>query len=142
MKKPTPKSMQNRCIKLWKEYCYLRDGRECQVKRYFPEIAMSHTTVFQVDHCISRSNKQLFFDTRNGTVVCSACNAAKNFKNKSVDRAIDSIAIQREGLPAYDEMVGIDQKLSANVNFSRMWWLAEQIEQLEKKLEGLKRGEL
>lgn len=124
--------------RLWKEICFLRDGRECKVKRYFPNLKISHTDVFQVDHCISRKNKHLFFEPSNGTIVCSACNQAKGFKNKSVDRAIDQIVIDREGLEKFTEMVDLDRGGGPNFNWGKIHWLEYIVEKLEEKVKPLR----
>lgn len=124
--------------RLWKEYCFLRDGEECKVKRYFPHLNITHSNVYQVDHAISRRNKHLFFETSNGTVVCSSCNQAKGFKNKSVDRAIDQIVIDREGLERFNEMVRLDQSQTPNHEWGKVYWLETVVKGLEEKVEKLK----
>lgn len=134
-KKPTVKSLQKRAEKLWKEYAYKRDGKECMVERHFPDIEIWHSSVYQVDHCISRKNKLLFLDTRNSTVVCSSCNSAKAFNNKSVSRAIDEIVKKREGISVFNEMVKLDQKKCPNPNWNKIWWLENMIDELIKKTE-------
>lgn len=130
------KSLQKKAESLWKEACLLRDGEACRVKIHFPEIKMSHSDVYQVDHCISRQNKHTFLEVANGTVVCSSCNLAKNMKNKSVDRAINEIVIKREGQDIYNRMVELDQSCGANFNWSKRWWLEEQIKILEDLIKG------
>lgn len=138
-KLPSIKSLQNKAERLWKEYCYLRDGKRCLVHFYFPHIQIIHTDVYQVDHCITRGNKSTFLEVANGTVVCSACNAAKNFKNKSVDRAINEIVIKREGLDVYNRMVEQDQSCSAFPNWRNRDWLEKQIEILTEMIENFSR---
>lgn len=118
------------CERLWKEIAYERDGRECQVSKHHPHIRITHKGVMQVDHCFSRRDKNLYFDPRNSTVVCSSCNAAKGFKNKSVDRAIDEIVIAREGLEAFAEMKKINQTGTPNPGWGKVWWLEETLEML------------
>lgn len=125
------KKLQNRAEKLWKAFCYKRDGRECMVKKYFPNIAIEHTDVIQIDHCFTRKNKHLFVDVRNGTCVCSACNMAKAFSNKSVCRAIDEIVKNREGQEAWEEMLAIDQAKMSN----NKWNSIPYVESLIKKLQ-------
>lgn len=134
MKQPTIKSLKKRAENLWKQVCYKRDGLECKVQKYFPEIQIAHSDCYQVDHCIGRANKLLFLDPRNGTVVCSSCNSAKNNKMKSVSRAIDMIVKTREGLKVFDEMVALDMAKSSNPDWSRRWWLEDQIATLESYL--------
>ena len=134
MKLKSINSLKNKAENLWKEVCYRRDGRVCKVRQHFPEIEISHTDVYQVDHCITRGNKLLVYDVRNGTVVCSSCNSAKSNNMKSVMRAIDKIVIAREGREAFDQMVAIDMAKSVNPDYSKRWWLEAEIEKLEALL--------
>jgi len=132
------KKLYNKAHRLWKEVCFLRDGKECQVKKHFPEINITHTNVIQVDHGISRANKHFFFDTRHATPVCSACNYAKKFKLKSVDRAIDELITRRIGYDAFQEMVFQDKSGSPNLAWGKVWWLegvVEHLQNLKKELE-------
>jgi len=111
-----------------------RDGRQCMVKKFFPEIAITHTPVYQADHCFTRANKHLFFDPCNGTMVCAGCNMAKHYDNKSVKRAVDMIVKAREGEKKWEEMLHIDMRKSANHDFNKVWWLEEQLEGLTMML--------
>ena len=104
-------------------------------KRFKKEIEIKHTRTLQVDHCITRANKHLFYEPKNGTIVCSSCNRAKGFGQKSIHRAIDQIVIEREGLECFNEMVELDQKKTANPNFNKIWWLEEVEKKLLKQLE-------
>ena len=132
-KKSHIKELEDRAAELWKDVCFQRDGRECMVKKYYPEIDLHHAGPLQVDHCITRANKHLFFESRNGTVVCSSCNRAKHFKQKSIGRAIDDIVKKREG-KFFNLMVKIDQRMTPNIGWKKIWWLEEIITQLEKEL--------
>lgn len=107
----------------------------CQVQIQYPQIEINHTTNYQVDHCITRSNHLLTLEPRNGTVVCSACNRAKHYCNKSIGRAIDEIVKKREGEEFFADMVRIDMAKTANPNWCKRWWLAEITEKLTKELE-------
>lgn len=131
------KKLQDRALDLWKEHAYTRDGRRCMVKKYFPGAGISHTEIMQVDHCFSRSNKHLFIDTRNSTVVCGACNMAKGFGQKSIGRAIDSIVQLREGKESWEEMLAIDRAKMSNSNWGSIPWVEKQIEKISKELESL-----
>lgn len=131
------KKLENRCSALWKEICFLRDGRQCQVQKLYPTISIVHKGYLQVDHCITRKNKHFFFEPKNGTVVCGACNRAKHYKQKSIDRAIDEIVEKREGSEWFEYMVGVDRCMKPNVGWKKLWWLQEQVEELEKTLADL-----
>ena len=137
-KKSPVQKLHDKASALWKEYCYLRDGKRCMVRKHFPGIKIAHTDVYQVDHCITRANKLLFYNTSNGTVVCNSCNRAKGFKNKSIGRAIDEIVKLREGEEAFDDMVAIDRKMSQNHNWNKVWYLEEIIIGLESQVEFIK----
>ena len=127
------KKLQNKALKLWKDVCFLRDGGECQVRKEFPFIQIHHTDIIQIDHCISRNNKHFFIDPRNGTTVCSACNYAKKYKLKSIDRAIDYIVKKREGKHIFESMVKLDQSMTTNDNWKNIEWLEYEIKKLEQK---------
>ena len=117
--------------RLWREVCFLRDGRECQVKKHFPQIRIQHTDVLQVDHCFSRADKNLFFNPHNGTIVCSACNRAKAFKQKAIDKAIDKIVMDREG-EVYGQMMDVHQTHLPNWEFKKVWYLEKVVRELEE----------
>lgn len=118
--------------RLWKEIAFLRDGHECMVRKNFPQIQIKHSEIMQVDHCFSRQDKNLFFNPKNSTIVCSSCNMAKGFKNRSIDRAIDKIVTQREGVEEFTRMMGINQTMRANVNWGKIWWLETVVQELEE----------
>lgn len=137
-KKSRAKQLHDQCSKLWKEICFKRDGHQCQVwKRFGNRVEIQHAGPLQVDHCITRSNKLLFYEPRNGTVVCGSCNRAKGFSNKSVHRAIDQIVMEREGLEYFNDMVDLDHKKSANPDFNKVWWLEEKVKELKEILDGM-----
>ena len=137
-KKPTiPKQVRKleiQCEKLWKEICFLRDGRQCMVQKLYPTIDIEHAGYLQIDHCITRKNKWFFYEPRNGTVVCGSCNRAKYYKQKSVDRAIDEIVHTREGEKFFSSMVSVDQSMAPNHGWKKVWWLEETLGKLKKAL--------
>ncbi|KKK59055.1 hypothetical protein LCGC14_3038200, partial [marine sediment metagenome] len=97
-------------------------------------IRITHTNVFQVDHCVTRACKWTFYMPENGTVVCSACNMAKGFNLKSIQRAIDDIVIVREGIEKFDEMVAMDRSKANHTDFNKIWWLEEREALLQEAL--------
>ena len=131
------KRAQDKALKLAIEICFLRDNRECQVKKYFPEIKINHNGPLQADHCISRRSKHFFIDPRNLTCVCSTCNRAKGFGQKSIHRAIDDIVKMREG-DFFNIMVSVDQTHRPNLLWKDITWVEAKIKELEKKLERLR----
>ena len=120
------KKLFNRCSDLWREHAYLRDGLICQVKKHFPQIQVMHSEIFQVDHCFSRNNKHLFFDTSNSTVVCRNCNGFKHRQQKGVHLAVHEIVKKREGEDIYNRMLGQEQRKGANMGWGKIWWLESQ----------------
>jgi len=136
--KPRNKELQASNEQLWKDIIEARDGQRCMVKVLFPEIAVGHTNLFQADHCFTRANKHLFLEVANGTMVCSGCNMAKHYDNKSVKRAVDIIVIGREGEEKFQEMMAIDMRKSALPDWNKVWYQEEQEAKLLKKLEEVK----
>lgn len=130
--KPTKvRVLQDKCEALWKEVCKLRDGLECQVKKYYPDL-QGHGRVIQVDHFITRSNKHLKFDPRNGTVVCNSCNASKHWVgNGAVALAIEAIVVEREGGDWVADAKALELSKIPQDEYSKVWWLEEQIKQLD-----------
>lgn len=129
------KRLKLRCEELWKKVCKERDGLECQVKKHFPELRR-HTDIMQVDHFITRSNKNLFFSVFNGTVICSGCNMSKKIEpNGPVDIAVEQIVIKREGEATVADMKALALTMRANDNFSKVWWLEDTIKLLEAQYE-------
>ena len=135
-KKPTIKSLKRKADHLARDVAFLKYGKFCHVQRFYPHIKVTHSAVFQADHCISRKNKYFIYDVRNLLPVCRKCNSAKSWKNKSVDRAINEIVEKRDP-QWYADAVWLDQTHEANVNFSKRWYLEEKILDLENELKRL-----
>ena len=130
-KKDYVKALQKKAEKLWKEVGKLLHGNECEVLKNFPELNITHTNIIQGDHCISRKNKYFFLDVRNNSRICSACNQAKAFGNKSVQRAVDKI-VEKRNPEWFKQAVWLDMSGEPNVNFSQVWYLEEKIKDLEE----------
>jgi len=129
-KLPSIKSLQNKAEKLWKEVCFLAQGRGCSVKRSYPEYGLKHDNVLQVDHCFSRNNKFLFLEPANGTVVCEVCNWHKSHCQFGVEKLIDQIVLRREGYNKFHDMLRVAVTGGPNKNWSKRWWLIEKIAEL------------
>ena len=130
------KALRNKGEALWKKLGKILHGNECEVKKNYPNIYITHTPVIQGDHCISRMNKYFFLDIRNHSSVCAGCNSAKSGDNKSVARAIDDIVKKRHP-EWFKDAVWLDQTREANPNWHNPVWLEEQIKDLEEKLNEL-----
>ena len=131
------KKLQAKAEKLWKEVCLKRDGKECQVRKYYPSVPISHTEIMQVDHCFSRNDKNLFIVPENGTVICSTCNMLKGFGQKGVDYMVHEIVKKREGVAKHDEMLMIHLHKNGNPGWKLIPWVEKEIENLTRLIEGL-----
>lgn len=123
-KKVTPyRKLFLKAERLWKEIAFLRDGKSCQVARHFAQDGLGHSEIMQVDHFITRGDKNLFFNPQNSTVVCSNCNAAKCWKTGAVEEKIRKIVTDREGGEAVGLMVEIHMSGQPNLNWKSYEWL-------------------
>lgn len=127
--------LQNKAFEMCRMIVIKRDGGPvCQVKKHYPQIKVRHTEIMQIDHCFSRANKNLFLDISNLTCICSGCNMLKGFDSKAIDVAVHEIVRRREGDAIYERMKETAMSRSANVNWSKRWWVEEQIAILEEIL--------
>ena len=117
--------------RLWKEIAFLRYGRECQVRKNYPNIWIVHTNVLQIDHVITRRDKNLFFHVFNGVPVCSTCNRAKCFHQKGIAYAIEQIAVAKIGALEFGLMMELHQTGTPNVNWKKLWWIEKVVEELK-----------
>lgn len=127
------KALQKKAERLWKELGKLLHGNECEVKKNFPELRITHTKIIQGEHCISRRNKYFFLDINNHSSACSSCNQAKSYGNKSVHRAIDEI-VQKRNSEWFKNAVWLDQSGEPNTKWGKVWWLEEKVEDLEEMI--------
>ena len=44
-KKSIVKKLQKQCEQLWKNLAIEKVGRECQVKRYYPQVSVDHSEI-------------------------------------------------------------------------------------------------
>lgn len=129
------KGLQRKAEELWKKAGKLLHGNECEVKKAYPQANILHTNVIQGDHCIIRGNKYFFLDVRNHSSICSACNKAKGFGNRSISRAVDDIVEKRH--PAwFRDAVWLDQTKEANPSWRNPIWLEEKIQDLQDIISG------
>ena len=135
-KKLTPyRKLYLKAERLWKECSFLRDGRECQVKKLRPLVNVTHNDVLQTDHWIPRADKNYFFDIRNATVVCSTCNMHKKNNVRGVDHAITSIVMEREGGEIAGIMLETHQAGTPNEHWGKIWWLETVVRDLDTSKE-------
>jgi hypothetical protein len=138
-KKITPyRKLFLKAERLWKQAAFLRDGRECQVAKLFPQINTTHSQILQIDHCITRMDKNFFFDIRNATVVCSNCNMHKKNRFRGIDWAIQKIVMDRESAEVFGMMMELHQSGTPNYNFTKIWWIEKVIADLEDYIDNYK----
>ncbi len=137
-KKAKNKVLQVKAEKLMKEIIALRDGNQCMVQKYYPNIKIAHSEVYQADHCFSRTIKELFLDLANLTMICSTCNAAKGSNKIAVSKrdaitvAVHEIVKKREGEDTYNRLLEVASGMSVFKQWGQVWWLEEQIAILEE----------
>ena len=139
MKKPSKKTLTKpkqyrklflQAERLWKEIAKLRYGPECQVKKFYPKIKINHSSILQIDHVISRRDKNLFFHVFNGIPVCSTCNRAKCFNQKGIAHAIEQIVINKIGGEEFGLMMELHQTGAPNTNWKKLFWIEQVVENL------------
>lgn len=137
-KKRSWDSLYKEAYGLWKDVCFERDGMVCQVQKVFGQYSgIVHSETLQVDHCFSRGNHVLHLETRNGTVVCSACNMGKAHGNTPSGYLISKIVEAREGAEFLD-MLNIFQSKQVNLYWRKKWWMEDKVLELKKELEKIK----
>lgn len=97
MKKPKPLTIQKLkklCEEEWKKACHRRDKSTCQICG----ATKDKGAVIQVDHCFTRKAKQLFYDTRNGTILCKSCHTKKTYHVQGFEKIVDDFVRRREGI--------------------------------------------
>jgi hypothetical protein len=149
MKKPKKadviKKLQAKAEDLAKQVVHKRDGEGCQVQIHFPNIAINHSSTYQIDHCFSRTIKELFLDLANLTKICSTCNQAKgsgkisSSKKDAITIAVHEIVKKREGIDTYNRLLEIASRLASFPEWRDISYLEMQIKILtellaEKKL--------
>jgi hypothetical protein len=111
------KKLQSECEQLWKQYC--------------------HTDIFQIDHCFSRTIKELFLDVANGTKICSACNMIKGSgkigasKKDAITVAVHTIVLKREGDDVYKRLLEVASSKALFLDWKSINWLKTQKSILE-----------
>ncbi len=127
------KALHKVAYKLWREACFKLYGKYCYVQKYYPYIKITHTDTIQVDHCISRGDKNFFYSVENGLPVCSGCNQAKHYKAKGIDEAITEM-VKKRNKNWYEKALWLHRSGTPNTNFSQTWYLEEIIDKLKEVL--------
>ena len=135
------KKLQAQALDLAKEIVDKRDGEGCQVQIHYPNIAINHSTTYQIDHCFSRTIKELFLDLANLTKICSTCNQAKGSgkisasKKDAITIAVHEIVKKREGIDTYNRLLEIASRLANFKDWKNIAYLEMQIKILAEMLE-------
>lgn len=138
--KSVAKKLQARAFELCRQIVNKRDGEGCQVKKHFPNIAINHSQVYQIDHCFSRTIKELFLDLANLTKICSTCNQAKGSgkisasKKDAITIAVHEIVKKREGEDTYQRLLEIASSLASFPEWRDINYLEMQIKILQEIL--------
>ena len=136
------KKLQAQALDLAKEIVDKRDGEGCQVQIHYPNIAINHSDTYQIDHCFSRTIKELFLDLANLTKICSTCNQVKGSgkigasKKDAITIAVHEIVKKREGEDTYQRLLEIASRLADFKDWKNIAWLEMQIKILTELLEG------
>ena len=128
-KKDYVKALQTKAESLWKRAGKLLHGDECEVKKNFPQLNVSHSPVIQGEHCFKRGIKQLFLDINNHSSACSTCNQQKMYGNEKVIWAINQI-VRNRNPEWFDQAIETMLSCQAENNFGQVWYLEEQIQKL------------
>lgn len=146
-KKSVAQKIRDKLETIIKKIIYIRDGGVCQVQKHYPNIAINHSEVKQVDHCFSRTIKELYFDLANLTLICSTCNGVKGSNKIAVSKkdaitvAVHEIVKKREGEDVYNRLFEISSRLAHFPEWKNIAWLEKQIEIAEDILNEIKRSE-
>lgn len=99
-----------------------RDGGQCQICKKSGN---------EVDHCFPRTVKELFYDLRNLTLLCSYCHSHKTYRRYGMDIALYELVQEREGNKVFDELRRVSK--SSKGGF-RKWADFEYHEKVYKNL--------
>ena len=119
------KKLYNSSWKLCHEIVDARDGHKC--------VICGATERLQLDHCITRSRKSVFFDPDNLNYLCPTCHTTKSFQHGCpLDKEVDEITRRRIGQKAWDEL-----RRKANItcgSWATVWWQESCNQQLKEEL--------
>lgn len=91
----------------------------------------------EVDHCFPRTVKQLFYDTRNLTLLCSDCHSNKTYRRYGMDIALYELVEEREGKKVFEELRNISKSSKGGL---REWADFDYHEKVFLKLTEKKNG--
>lgn len=109
--------------------------REIVIKRDSGRCGLCKKAGNEVDHCFPRTVKELFYDIRNLTLLCSDCHSNKTYRRYGMDIALYELVEEREGKEVFDELRNISK--SSKGGFSQ-WSYFSYHEDIYKSLTGEK----
>lgn len=123
------KKLYNENWRLCHDIVDARDGRKC--------IICGSRVKLQLDHCITRAKKSVFFETDGLNYLCSRCHTTKSFQHGSpLDKEVDNVTRQRLGVKGWYELI-MKAKIVCPM-FSTVSWQEACNEQLKEELEFVK----
>ena len=109
----TAKKLYKESWKLCHEIIDVRDGHKC--------IICEATDCLQLDHCITRNRKSVFFETDNLNYLCSSCHTTKSFQHGCpLDKEVDDITRNRIGVVGWKELQRKAKILCPS--WATVWW--------------------
>lgn len=103
-----------------------RDGHKC--------VICGETENLQLDHCITRGRKSVFFETALLNYLCPKCHTTKSFQHGCpLDKKVDLITQKRIGKKQWEKLIQNAEKLCPS--FSTIFWQEAENERLKEELE-------
>lgn len=117
--------------KLCREIVLLRDGDVCTIPDCYTREDL------QLDHCISREVKRLFFDLNNLGYLCAEHHTHKSFrKGQHIDKKVDEICRKRSGSEWWEWALSEGSKPLPE--FRTVWYQEKINQELKECLDGYK----
>lgn len=118
---------------LCREIVDLRDGHRCIIP------GCGRTEDLQLDHCISRMCRIIFFETDLLQYLCPEHHNHKSFrKGQWVDLTVRAICEARLGKAQFDDYVFLSKEPCRG--WKNVWWQEKINQKLKRELEALKGG--
>jgi len=132
MRKITVKGLMNKNWNMVRAIIRKLRGEACEL--------CGSTFQLQVDHCFSRTKKQIFYWLENLTLLCCKCHTAKSYNQSDYVLKVFEHVEDREGSEKFLEMRKIAAKNGPLRDWSKRWYQEEWFEKLNEKMKGLEHG--
>lgn len=83
----------------------------------------------QIDHCFSRSVKEIFYEPSNLTALCQVCHFQKTYHIRCRDLDVYAHVMNREGKDEYQRLKDLARAMKPFPDFNRRWWLELKMEE-------------